>query len=48
MDNVLVSPHTADHTTGWEANTMGPFLENLRRFRDGETLLNPVDKKLGY
>jgi phosphoglycerate dehydrogenase-like enzyme len=48
MDNVLVSPHTADHTAGWEANTMGPFLENLRRFRDGEPLLNPVDKKLGY
>jgi phosphoglycerate dehydrogenase-like enzyme len=48
MDNVLVSPHTADHTAGWEANTMGPFLENLRRFRDGEALLNQVDKKLGY
>ena len=48
MDNVLVSPHTADHTAGWEANTMGPFLENLRRFRDGEPLLNPVDKRLGY
>ena len=48
MENVLVSPHTADHTAGWEANTMGPFLENLRRFRDGEPLLNPVDKRLGY
>lgn len=48
MENVLVSPHSADHTAGWEANTMGPFLENLRRFRDGEPLLNPVDKRLGY
>ena len=48
MENVLVSPHTADHTAGWEASTMDPFLENLRRFRDGETLLNPVDKRLGY
>jgi phosphoglycerate dehydrogenase-like enzyme len=48
MENVLVSPHTADHTKGWEANTMEPFLENLRRFRDGEPLLNPVDKRLGY
>ena len=48
MDNVLVSPHSADHTAGWEANTMEPFLENVRRFRDGETLLNPVDKRLGY
>lgn len=48
MDNVLVSPHAADHTANWEANTMDVFLENLRRFRDGEPLLNPVDKRLGY
>jgi phosphoglycerate dehydrogenase-like enzyme len=48
MDNVLISPHTADHTANWEADTMGPFLENVRRFRDGEPLLNPVDKRLGY
>jgi phosphoglycerate dehydrogenase-like enzyme len=48
MDNVLVSPHTADHTAGWEANTMPVFVENLRRFRDGEPLLNRVDKRLGY
>jgi phosphoglycerate dehydrogenase-like enzyme len=48
MDNVLISPHTADHTAGWEADTMAPFLENARRFRDGEPLLNPVDKRLGY
>lgn len=48
MENVLISPHTADHTKDWEANTMEPFLENARRFRDGETLLNPVDKRLGY
>lgn len=48
MDNVLVSPHTADRTAGWELETMEVFLENLRRFRDGEVLLNPVDKRLGY
>jgi phosphoglycerate dehydrogenase-like enzyme len=48
MENVLISPHTADHTKDWEANTMEPFLENARRFRDGETLLNPIDKRLGY
>ena len=48
MENVLISPHTADHTKDWEANTMEPFLENVRRFRDGEVLLNPVDKRLGY
>ena len=48
MDSVLVSPHTADRTAGWELDTMEVFLENLRRFRDGEPLLNPVDKGLGY
>ena len=48
MENVLISPHTADHTKDWEANTMEPFLDNVRRFRDGEPLLNPVDKRLGY
>ena len=48
MENVLVSAHTADRTAGWELDTMEVFLENLRRFRDGETLLNPVDKRLGY
>jgi phosphoglycerate dehydrogenase-like enzyme len=48
LDSVLLSPHTADHTAGWEADTMEPFLENLRRFRDGQPLLNPVDKRLGY
>jgi phosphoglycerate dehydrogenase-like enzyme len=48
MENVLVSAHTADRTAGWELDTMEVFLENLRRFRDGEELLNPVDKRLGY
>jgi phosphoglycerate dehydrogenase-like enzyme len=48
MESVLVSPHSADQTANWELDTMRPFLENLRRFRDGEPLLNPVDKRLGY
>jgi phosphoglycerate dehydrogenase-like enzyme len=48
MESVLLSPHTADHTAGWEAATMPVFLENLRRFRDGEPLLNLVDKSRGY
>jgi phosphoglycerate dehydrogenase-like enzyme len=48
MASVLVSPHTADRTANWELDTMAPFLENLRRFRDGEPLLNHVDKRQGY
>jgi phosphoglycerate dehydrogenase-like enzyme len=48
LDNVLVSPHTADRVRGWEAAAMGPFLENLRRFVDGRPLLHRVDKRAGY
>jgi phosphoglycerate dehydrogenase-like enzyme len=46
--NVLVSPHTADHTATWRHEAMRCFLENLRRFLSGEPLLNVVDKAAGY
>ena len=48
LDNVLLSPHAADHTPDWKERTMRLFLENFERFRRGEPLLNVVDKKLGY
>ncbi len=48
LDNVLLSPHAADHTPDWKERTMHLFLENFERFRRGEPLLNVVDKKLGY
>jgi phosphoglycerate dehydrogenase-like enzyme len=48
MDNVLVSPHTADHTATWREEAMRCFLENLRRYRAGEPLRYVVDKALGY
>jgi len=48
MDNVLVSPHTADHTADWLDRAMQFFLDNFARFQKGEPLLNLVDKKLGY
>ncbi len=49
LDNVLLSPHTADRTTTWLDEAMAVFLENLRRFRAGEPLLNVIeDKKRGY
>ena len=48
MENVLVSPHTADHTATWREEAMQTFLENLRRYRAGEPLLHVVDKALGY
>jgi len=48
FENVLLSPHCADHTPDWLDNAMRFFLEQLERFRRGEGLLNVVDKKLGY
>jgi phosphoglycerate dehydrogenase-like enzyme len=48
LPNVLITPHTSgfrpDH---WDAATR-LFSENLRRFEDGEELLNVVDKEAGY
>jgi phosphoglycerate dehydrogenase-like enzyme len=48
LENVLLSPHCADHTPDWKERTMRLFLENFERFRQGEPLLNVVDKKSGY
>jgi phosphoglycerate dehydrogenase-like enzyme len=48
LENVLLSPHCADHTPDWLDNAMRFFLAQLERFSNGETLLNIVDKTLGY
>jgi phosphoglycerate dehydrogenase-like enzyme len=48
LENVLLSPHCADHTPDWLENSMRFFLAQLERFRRGETLLNIVDKTQGY
>jgi len=48
LENVLLSPHCADHTPDWLDNAMKFFLEQFERYRKGEPLLNVVDKKLGY
>jgi phosphoglycerate dehydrogenase-like enzyme len=48
LDNVLLSPHSADHTPGWTDNAMEFFLENFARFEAGQPLENLVDKKAGY
>jgi phosphoglycerate dehydrogenase-like enzyme len=48
LENVLLSPHCADHTPDWLDNAMQFFIDQYERFRKGETLLNVVDKKLGY
>ena len=48
LDNVLLSPHCADHTADWKEAAMRFFVQQFERFRKGEPLLNVVDKQLGY
>jgi phosphoglycerate dehydrogenase-like enzyme len=48
LENVLLSPHCADHTPDWLDNAMRFFIAQFERFRRGESLLNIVDKNLGY
>jgi phosphoglycerate dehydrogenase-like enzyme len=48
MENVLLSPHCADHTPEWLDDAMQFFLSQLERFKRGESLLNVVDKRSGY
>jgi phosphoglycerate dehydrogenase-like enzyme len=48
LENVLLSPHTADHTPDWLDNSIELFLEQFVRYQKGEPLLNLVNKKLGY
>jgi len=48
LDNVLLSPHCADHTATWMEEAMHLFFENLELFRAGKPLKNLTDKKSGY
>jgi len=48
LENVLLSPHSADHTRDWADAAMKVFLANFELFRTGQPLLNIVDKRAGY
>jgi phosphoglycerate dehydrogenase-like enzyme len=48
LENVLLSPHCADHTPGFYERDMEFFLQNLQRFLSGQPLRNVVDKEAGY
>lgn len=48
LENVLISPHSADHTADSHQRAMTFFIENLRRYQRGESLENVVDKEQGY
>ncbi len=48
MENVLLSPHCADHTATWLFDAMDFFMHNFNHFQAGEPLSNIVDKGAGY
>jgi phosphoglycerate dehydrogenase-like enzyme len=48
LENVLLSPHSADHTVDWLHNATLFFAEQFGRYTRGEKLHNVVDKALGY
>ncbi len=48
LENVLLSPHSTDHTYDWLERAMNFFLTQFERFAKDEPLLNIVDKERGY
>ena len=48
LENVLISPHCADHTKDWLNDAMRFFIQQYDRFRTGQPLENIVEKHLGY
>ena len=48
LDNLLLSPHCADHTPDWTEQAMRFFLAQFERFTTGKPLENVVKKEQGY
>jgi len=48
LENLLLSPHCADHTSDWLERAMSFFLANFERFCKGEPFMTVVDKRSGY
>jgi phosphoglycerate dehydrogenase-like enzyme len=49
LDNVIISPHSTDNLPGLTNRLQTDlFCDNLRRYLDGEPLVNVLDKKLLY
>lgn len=49
LENVIVSPHSTDNVPRLTNELQSElFLDNLRRYLDGEPLVNELDKKLLY
>lgn len=48
VPNLIISPHMSGDSAGWQQDIARLFMTNLERFRNGEPLLNVIDKQLGY
>ena len=48
LPNVIIAPHLAGSTDAYSRRFTDLFLENLRRYRAGDPLLNVVDPARGY
>ncbi|MCB0208367.1 MAG: D-2-hydroxyacid dehydrogenase [Anaerolineae bacterium] len=48
LDNVIISPHVSGFTPHYDARSTDIFAENLRRYLNGEPLLNHVKRGKSY
>lgn len=48
MPNVIISPHMSADSPYYMDRAVKCFCENLQRFIEGKSLLNEVDKRIGY
>ena len=48
LQNALIAPHVSGATLHYDDRAAELFSENLRRYLNGETLLNLVDRQAGY
>jgi phosphoglycerate dehydrogenase-like enzyme len=48
LPNVLITPHTAAFAGDYWPPVVDLFLENMRRYKEGQGLINVVDKRAGY
>jgi len=48
MENMIITGHYAGMTPCYDERALAIFLDNLQRYRAGQSLRNVVDKKRGY
>ena len=48
METVIITPHVAGGSVYRPGRVIDLFCENLSRYLAGSSLLNEVDRKLGY